>query len=439
MDRGRRMIRSGGIFAEGSRIVEVGEGENLRRKYRAERVVDAKRGVIIPGLVNAHTHVAASLVKGLGTDVPILEWLKQLKWPYYLEIDPEELRNAALLSCLENIKAGCTTIIDHYYPPRGRTENIDSIGQAFSQSGIRGVLIRAYHDRPGSSPDEFIVNSGEIVNEYSQIIARWHGKGDGRIMVWTSPDNILFCTEESVRRVAELAKKKDVGMHTHLSESHSIAELVKKRFGKGSIEVFDELNSLWPKFQAAHAIILSDKEIQLIAKRGASVVNNPITNTYIADGVAPVPKMLKEGVNVALGTDATGTYGCHDFFFAMKLCAAIHKINTMDTSSINAMTILTMATVNGAKALGLEDKIGSLEAGKLADITIVGVNKPHMLPLHDPVSAVVYSATAADVETVIVNGRIVMEDRKIQTMDENTILEAASRSGENLVGRIGLK
>jgi 5-methylthioadenosine/S-adenosylhomocysteine deaminase len=437
MDEKDRIIRNGAVYAEGTEIIEVGESQALSRRH-ADTEIDAHDGIIIPGFINAHTHLAASLVKGLGADVPILEWLKQLKWPYYLQINQEELHHAALLGCIENIRAGCTTVVDHYYPPRGRSSNVDSIGEAFKQTGVRGVLIRAYHDRSGSSPEEFIVDAKRIIREYDRIISTWNGKADGRIMTWTSPDNILYCTEESVRGVAELAKKKGVGMHTHLSESPSMAELVKKLYGKGSIEMFEELGSLWEKFQAAHAIILSDREIQLMAGRHASAVNNPITNTYIADGVAPVPQMLREGVNVALGTDATGTYGCHDFFYAMKLCAAIHKVHSMDTKAIDARTVLKMATLNGAKSLGLADRLGSLEPGKLADITVVGAKKPHMVPLLDPVAALVYSATSADVETVVVNGKVVMQNRVVRTLNEETILHKARDSAEQLVARSGL-
>lgn len=439
MNKKGEVIKNGALYIEDGLIRDVGLTSTVVKEHRADVVINAKGKLVMPGFVNAHSHSVASLVRGLGADLNLFDWMQKLKLPYYTEMNEEEAYWGALLSYLENIKNGCTCIVDHYYPSRMNRGNIDSLARAAKKSGIRAAIVRTYHEEGERIPEVFIESREEILKEYRRIINEWNGKANGRIMTWLGPDNLLFSTPETIREVHKLASANGVGIHCHLSETVEMDKMIRKKFGKGSIEVFYDLGVLCPKFQAAHVVIISDREIKLMARTGASAVNNIVTNTFLADGVSPVPKMLGAGVNVALGTDATGTYGTQDMFLSMKFAAAIHKLSSMDPSAITAKDVLSMATWNGAKALGLQNEMGSIEQGKKADVILVDLQNLHFTPFHDLTAGLVYLGRSDDVDTVIVDGKVLMKGRKIVGIDEEVVKEKAQRASEDLVNRIALK
>jgi 5-methylthioadenosine/S-adenosylhomocysteine deaminase len=436
MNENDAIIQDGTLFIEGDRISHVGKTTELIKEHKADEIIEAKGKVVMPGFVNCHSHSVASLVRGLGADLNLFDWMKKLKLPYYTEMNQKDAYSGSYLSYIENIKNGCTTIVDHYYPSRKNKKNIDGIAKAAGDSGIRAAVVRTYHEEGERVPEIFMENREDILTEYQRIIKTWNGKDNGRLMTWLGPDNLLFSTLKTIKETHRIALINGVGMHCHLSETAEMDSMIRKKFGKGSIEVFYDLGVLDSKFQAAHLVIISDREIRLLAQTGASAVNNIVTNTFLADGVSPVTKMLKAGVNVALGTDATGTYGTQDMFLSMKFAAAIHKLNAMDPTAITAKDVLTMATKNGAKALGLQDKIGSIEPGKKADIIIVDLQKTHITPFHDLVAGLVYLGRSDDVDTTIVDGKILMKNRKMMGVDEGKIREEAVKASESLVRRM---
>jgi 5-methylthioadenosine/S-adenosylhomocysteine deaminase len=284
-------------------------------------------------------------------------------------------------------------------------------------------------------PEVFIEDDDEVVREYDRLIRTWHKKANGRIMTWVSPVNLPFSSLESIVKLHELAEKYEVGLHTHLSESKGEVELIRKEYGKDYVEVFNDLGVLGPKFQGAHAVWVSDKEIALLAKTNSRVIHNPTSNMYLASGTAPVPQMLKAGVTVALGTDGPCCNNNLDMIQTLKFAALIHKSNSLIPTVITANEVVRMATIEGARSFGLENEIGSLEVGKKADITIIDLWRPHILPVFDPIATLVYSANGGDVDTVIVDGKIVMEDREVKTIDEQLTLKKAKEAAEDLVQR----
>ncbi|HJX23273.1 MAG TPA: amidohydrolase [Candidatus Bathyarchaeia archaeon] len=436
MNKKDAIIMDGALYIEGDRIIDVGTTARLAKEHGPEDTIDAKGKIVMPGFVNCHSHSVASLVRGLGADMYLFDWMKKLKLPYYTAMRESDAYNGSLLSYVENIKNGCTCIVDHYYPSRENKKNVDSIAQAALDSGVRAAIARTYHEEGEKVSEIFIESRDEILGEYRRIIRKWNGRGQGRLMTWLGPDNLLFSTLETIKETHLLASANGVGMHCHLSETVEMDNMIRKKFGKGSIEVFYDLGVLDPKFQAAHLVIISDREIELLAKTGASAINNIVTNTFLADGVSPVTKMLRAGVNVALGTDATGTYGTQDMFLSMKFAAAIHKLNAMDPTAITAKDVLRMATRNGARALGLQDEIGSIEIGKKADVILVDTRKPHITPFHDITAAIVYLSRSDDVDTTIVDGKVLMKNREMVGIDELSVMEKAAKSSESLIRRM---
>lgn len=435
VDRNDQIIKNGALYLENDRIVDVGLTRDVTKKHRADRVIDASKKLVIPGLINAHTHMTDSLVRGLGADMSLLEWLNDFFWPFSEAVTGDDAHAGALLGCLEAIKSGCTYVAENYYPTKEKKHNIDRVAEAIEKSGIRGTLIRGYHDKKSMLPDDFIEDDDEVVREYDRIIHTWHEKAKGRIMTWVGPVNLLFSSLESIIKVHELAEKYDVGLHTHLSESKGEVELIKKEYGKGYVEVFHSLGVLGPKFHGAHAVWLSAKEIALLAETDSRVIHNPTSNMYLASGTAPVPQMLKAGLTVALGTDGPCCNNNIDMIQSLKFAALVHKLNSLNPRAICANEVLRMATVDGARAFGLENEIGSIEVGKKADITIIDLWKPHILPVFDPIATLVYSANGDDVNTVIIDGKIVMEDKEVKTIDEQEILKKAKNAAEDLVQR----
>ncbi|MHA1839060.1 MAG: amidohydrolase family protein [Candidatus Ranarchaeia archaeon] len=441
MDERQKIYHPGAVYIEGNRISAVGNMEKLRGQYSstASKIIEAPHHIILPGLMSLHVHSVASNVRGVGADTFLPAWLENVKWPYYTEMRPDEAYNAALLSDLEAIRSGVTTIVDHYYPCRKNEANSDAVLKAHKDSGIRAILVRGFMDRPSKAPEIFIQDKKSIWRDVERLVRSWNGSQDGRLGVWTGPDNVLFANKETIVALYKLAKKYDIGFHTHATESPGMAKAVKDLYGIGTIEMFHELGIHGPKFHAAHSVVLSEKEIKIMADTRMTAVNNIITNTYLVDGVSPVPKLLNAGVNVAWGTDATGTYGTQDIFLTMKFGSAIHKQWSGDPTVLNAQELVRIATVNGARGLDQTSELGTIEPGKKADLTIIDFNKPHLLPLHDIFATVGHLANAEDVDTVIVDGKIVMENRTFTCFDFNKVAEKVQQSANDLCNRAGIR
>ena len=439
VDEKNRVIRNGAVFIENGRIVDIGKTEDVsKRNMGVEKVIDANNNLIIPGLINAHTHMTWYLTRGLGMDNHTRDWLRACIWPFLSALSPSEVYAGAVLGAIENLKTGTTFVIDNNMFTKNKKGLIDQVAQAAEDSGIRSIVLRGYHDYEFMIPNDFVEPLNEVVADYDRVIRKWHNKADGRIKTWLHPVNLLYSSGESLLKMKEIAEKHDIGIHTHVAEDIEGMKFIKERFdGKGYIDAFYDLGVLGPKFQMAHTIFVDDNEIERIAKTQARVMYTPTADMLLAAGAPPIEKMRKKGIVVALGTDSPNN--SQDMVQCMKFAALLQKSDTKNSTIMPAHEALRLATIEGAKAIGMENELGSLEVGKRADVVVIDIHKPHNIPMLDPVSTLVYSSSGGDVDTVIVDGKIVVENAKLTMVDQEKILKDAQHASEQVIERAGIK
>jgi 5-methylthioadenosine/S-adenosylhomocysteine deaminase len=432
MNAARQIIRTGDLLVEGDKIVDIEPAGQLQPN-RAHRVIDASDQLVLPGLINCHTHAVDYLMRGLGMDRTVLDWLQDLIWPCLREVTEEDAYYGAMLGYVECLKSGVTSLVDNCNMPAQRASNIDAIAQAAVDAQVRVVVARGYSDTPFVCPPDFLETVDQVVKEYERIISTWHRADSDRVRIWVTPVNLSHCSGESIKAVANVAQEHGLGIHTHVAESKDEREAVVDRFHKGYLETFHDLGVLGPLFHSVHSVWISEEEIDLLAETDASVVYNPTSNMLLASGIAPVARLLSSGVNVALGTDNPNN--SNDMLEAMKYAGLLQKVGNLDPLAVPAPAALTMATVAGARALGMNNKIGSLEVGKQADITIVDMRRFHNTPVHDPIANLVYSANGSDVTTVMVGGKVLVEEGKVNFLDEGELMDKVQRRATDLVKR----
>lgn len=426
MDKKRRILKDSSIAIEDNRIVELGPTEKLKRNYsNADKVIDAKGMIAFPGLINSHAHLSQTILRGLADDQPLGEWLKPI-FLFRKDANREEIILSTVLGCLDMIKNGITTVATLQ-----ASKYIDDAVIKIQESGLRCVIARISTDykEVETTPVEPVEQS---IRENEAFIRRWHYSASGRIRVMLGPLGLPSSSPEMFKQMKELSEKHKVGIHTHAGENKKTFCELNKQYGKGDIGVLNDLGVLGADVTLAHCILVSDNDIKLLSKTKTNVVHCPCSNMKLATGIAPVPKMIESGINVALGTDGAASNNRLDIITEMKYAALLHKLAMLSPSIMAATQVLEMATVNGAKALGLENEVGSLEKGKKADLILVSFRKLHLLPNWNPISHLVYSATGCDVETVICNGQVLMENRKLMTLDEESFLDEAEKLKESM-------
>lgn len=415
MNKNKEVLHNTSLAIENDQIKYIGE---VPTSFIPDKVIDCNKKVLMPGIINAHTHMAMSLFRNYADDLPLMEWLSQKIWPIEDKLTAEDVYWGTMLSILESIKSGVTCFSDMYF-------FMDETAKAALESGIRARIAQGM---VGSDPTD-----NSRFDKTMKLYEDWNGKGDGRITVMAGPHAPYTCSPEYLKRVAEFAKDKNLGIHIHLSESISETEDSYKAHGKSPIKHVSDLGIFDVPTTAAHCVQLSDEDIEILAKKNVTVIHNPGSNLKLGNGVAPVVKLLEKGVNVALGTDGSSSNNNVNMFEEINLAAIANKGFNHDTTCIPAMTALEMATINGAKALGFEEELGSLEVGKKADVVIVDLHKPHFYPIHDIVASMVYTAQASDVETVIINGKVIMENYKVKTIDEEMVYTNIEKSISRLL------
>ena len=422
MDPKRRIFKRGSVAIEGKEIVAV--GEDVRGP--ADEVIDAKGKAVLPGLINAHTHSPMTLLRGFADGMELDPWLRTKIWPIEKNLRAEDCYVGALLACLEMLKSGTTCFADQYF-------FMERVADAVEESGMRGVLSYGIIERGDAQRREREIAAGE------RLVKTRHGKANGRILTQFGPHASYTCSPECLVEVKELAKRYGVGVHIHLAETRwESEEEIPKKYGKRPVEHLDSIGFLGPEVLAAHCVWLNEREIAVLRERGVKPVHNPVSNMKIACGIAPVPEMSAAGIPVALGTDGAASNNTLDLFNEMKFAALLNKVRTLDPTVMPAQSVLEMATINGALALRLQDRIGSLEVGKRADVVVVDLQKPHFTPLYNVVSHLVYNAVGSDVDTVIVDGKVLMRERKVLTLDEAEVLSKAQSVSEELLARGGM-
>ncbi len=399
----------GGVAIHGAEIVAVGSAEEVRARYRAAKTLSVPDCVVMPGLVNGHTHAAMTLFRGLADDLPLMEWLQGHIFPAEQKLNGDWVYWGTLLACAEMILSGTTTFCDMYLFE-------DKVAEAAKHAGMRALVGEVLYDFP--SPHYGAIANGLRFTE--ELIQHW--RGDPLVRIAVEPHAPYTCSPQLLKQCDELAKRYQVPLITHLSENDAEVEEIQRRYGMRPVAHLDQLGLLSAGLIADHCVILDDDDMDLLAKRQVHVIHNPESNMKLASGIAPVPQLLARGVNVGLGTDGCASNNNLDLFGEMDCCAKLHKAASMDPTVLPASEALTMATRNGAKALGWPDQIGVLAPGRLADCIVVDFRKPHLTPCYRPISHLVYAAGGGDVRHSVIHGRLIMEDRRLLTLDDEEIM-----------------
>ena len=408
-DRDQR-FDPGGVAVRSGEIVAVGPRESVQTAFRAVKTLDVTGCVVMPGLVNAHTHAAMTIFRGLADDLPLMEWLHQHIFPAERRLTEEWIYWGTMLACAEMILSGTTTFCDMYLFEH-------KVAEAARDAGMRALVGEVLYDFP--SPHYGPIENGLEFTE--SLIHRW--RDDPLVRIAVEPHALYTCSPPVLQRCFELAERYEVPLITHVSENQAEVEEIIQRYGHRPVAHLERLGMLSPRLIADHCVALDDQDLELLAQRGVQVVHNPESNMKLASGIAPVTRLLAMGVNVALGTDGCASNNDLDLFGEMDTCAKLHKAVTLDPTVLPASTVLRMATRNGAKALGWEGEIGELSLGRLADLIVVDFRQPHLTPVYEPRSHLVYAARGSDVRHSIIHGRLVMEDRRLLTMDRDEVMQ----------------
>lgn len=436
MDAQRRVFEDGAVAVSGSRIEAVGERRELERRCPEAETLDAGGMLLIPGLINAHTHIYQILYKGLGDDAALSDWLKKCVYPMSLNLTGGDCYHAMMLSAVEMIKGGTTTFVDCHYMNRDLTCQ-DHLAQGVIDSGIRGVLGRGTIDAP-PAPEPLRESVPQAVAEAERVIRTYNGAADGRLGVRVEALNEKLASREMISAMRAVAREQGVGTNMHIAEAAERVKECREKLGMTSIEYIHSLGVTGPDVLLAHCCWLSEHDMEILADTGTSVAHNPVSNQYLADGVAPVPELLRRGVNVTAGPDGACSNNNQNMFDVMKSAALLHKVHSLDPEIITARQVFEMVTINAARAIGRERDLGSIEAGKYADLVLIDTDQPCMVPCFRPVSNLVYAATPDVVDTVMIHGEIVMRRRELVKIDEKEVLAKAGEAAWDLARRSGL-
>jgi len=442
MDSSRRIIRDGAVAVEDGVIRAVGKRDALDKDYRysSDIVIDASRDIVMPGLVNTHVHLAQGLLRACADYLPLIPWLKERVWPLQGNYRPEEALASAKLVVLEMLRTGTTSFLETGLVGR---YGIDNIIEFLHSSGIRAAVARHVMDLKGYALEENILHEGLVepgdtsFKDTLRLYNKYHG-WDNRIWIWFGPRTPGAVSVELYGKMSEKARELKTGITMHLAEVRDDVEYTVKKFGKKPIEFAHWVGLTGPNVVLVHVVWVNDDEIKLLSKTGTTVSHNPSSNMKLASGAARISEMLAEKVNVALGTDGGPSNNTYDLMREMKHAALLQPLRTLRADAIRAEQVLEMATINGARALMIDDIVGSLEAGKRADIIVVDYWRPHLHPLNNPVSHLVYAASGYDVKHSIIDGRLVMFNGRLLTLDEEEVIEEAEKAAWSLYERAGL-
>jgi 5-methylthioadenosine/S-adenosylhomocysteine deaminase len=410
----------GEIAVAGDAIVAAGPRGCVPEGFQADRVIDGAGMVAMPGFVNCHTHTAMTLMRSYADDMPLMKWLSEKIWPLEEKLKREDIFWGAMLCCLEMIKSGTTTFADMYF-------EMDQVARAVEQSGMRACLSRGMI---GVAP-----NARKAIEESVNFVREWDGRAEGRIKTMFGPHAPYTCPPEYLEEVIGLAAQYGTGLHIHVAETKEEIREIKENYGTTPVRHLDSIGLFEQPVLAAHCVHLEREEIEILSAKEVGVAHCPQSNMKLASGIAPVVSLLAAGVNVGLGTDGAASNNNLDMLEEMRSAALLQKVATADPEALPSLEALQMATRAGARVLGLPD-VGILRAGLKADLILVDFHRPHLYPRHDFAAHLVYAAQSADVDTVLINGKVVMEGRKVLTMDEEEVMRRAQEQAFRLVGKV---
>jgi 5-methylthioadenosine/S-adenosylhomocysteine deaminase len=416
----REVLTPGAVAIDGADIVAVGRPETIEARYAAAETIDARNDVVLPGLINTHTHAPMVMFRGLADDLALMEWLQKYIFPAEAKtVSPEFVRVGTRLAALEMIESGTTTYADMYYFE-------EAIAKATREAGLRGVLGETIIQFPApdaKTPAEGIARAERYIQAF---------RNDPLIVPAIAPHALYTNDKATLLACAELGRKYQVPVIIHLAETETELATAREKFNATPVQYLETIGFWGPRTLAAHGVWVNDDDIQILKRRGIGVSHNPESNMKLASGAAPVVKYLTAGIALGLGTDGAASNNDLDMFEAMRQASFLAKLTTRDPTAVPAATALDMATIGGARALGMERTIGSIEAGKRADLIAVSMGAARQTPLYDPISHLVYVTRGDDVSTTIVNGKVLMRGRRVLTLDRAAVIAEANRLAERV-------
>ena len=425
MDEAGTVYENGAVAIDDGLILAIGRAEEILGKYRAAKILDGEQRIVMPGLINGHSHAAMTLLRGVADDLALMDWLNNYIFPAEVEfVDSEFVRIGTELACWEMIRGGTTTFVDMYYYP-------DTIAEVIDRCGMRAMISATVIDQ--RSPDA--ENANDSIQKGTAFIERWQGK-NSRITPIFGPHANYTLNAEQLRATREAAIKLNAPISIHISESPFELQYSKDTYGMPSIQMYESIGFFEGPTIAAHVVWPTKEEISILAKRKVGVIHNPTSNMKIASGISPVTEMLAAGVRVGLGTDGAASNNDLDMWEEMRLASLLQKVDRMDPEVMSAMTVLTTATRGGATAIGLGDIIGSLEVGKRADLIQVAFDDVHHVPTYDVISHLVYVTDEQDVASVVVDGNVLMEEGKLLTIDTDRVGAEANALAAKIQGAL---
>lgn len=441
MNPRRELITHGAVAVTGKEIVAVGKSKEIVDHFPEKRRIDCNGNVLMPGLVDTHVHTAQAMLRGCADDLGLIDWLFKRVWVLQGNYTEEDGRASAALCTLEMIKSGTTSFLECMLAER---YGFDGVAETVVQSGMRAAIGKIVMNLPSYAKSELRMYPGMVEDAETGIrntlaaYDKWNGAADGRIQVWFGPRTPGGVSPEVYQQIGQLAKERRMGITIHISEVREDLEYAHAQGFRSPTEYIQAYGLLGPRTVLAHYVWSDEQDWKIIAETGTHITHNPASNAKTATGIAPVDPMLKAGVNVSIGCDGGPSNNTYDMVRDLRLVSYLANLREKDPTAVPAETVLEMATLNGAKAMGLEEQIGSLEVGKRADFIVINMDAPHLTPAWDPVSTIVYAAQGTDVDTVVIDGQIVMQNRRVTTLDEAAILADIRQRYRKVGERAGL-
>lgn len=438
MDNKQRVLEQTALAIDGDTIVAMGPADRLSEQFAPARIIDASGKYLFPGFVSTHTHLFQTLLKGLGRDKPLLDWLNSSVLRVLHLYDREMIRYAALTGLIEAIRTGTTTVLDFQYCHAEEGFDIAVI-EAFEQLGVRGILAKSYTSS-ASYPHGASITYAETEESYfaeTEMLCKRYA-GHPLVSLALAPTIIWSHDREGFLHIRKLADALKIPITMHVVETEDDDAYALRTWGTRTIPFLDECGLLGPDFIAVHSVHMSEDDITLFRDRGVSVAHCPVANMILASGTAPVPRFLQEGIPVSLAVDGAASNDTQDMLETLKFAALQHKLTTRNAAAVSAWQVLEMATMGGARTLGLENRIGSIEIGKKADLFIYNPLNCRSIPVHDPIASLVYSSAQPNIETVIIHGKVVLDHGAIVGADELSVLKKTQELAESLAARAGL-
>lgn len=439
MDRDIRILQDHALVVQGSTIVAIGPSAEILGAYRSPTVLDGRDRFVFPGFINTHTHLFQNALKGLGRDKTLFDWLDSSVRKALHEIRHTDVYNAAVAGCLENIRSGVTTVLDYMYAHASEAGLDDAVVKAFERTGIRGILGRA-HTKTDGFPESARCPINETEDMFYADVDRLRAElsGHERITLALAPGIIWDMDPDGYRRLRQYADQHGLRITMHLDETVEDDAFTRAHYGVNTAELLDQTGVLGEDFIGAHLVHLDATTLEIFGRRRIKCSHNPVSNLLLASGVAPVPTLRGMGLDVGLGTDGAASNDTQNMIEVIKMAALVHKGFHQDATLLTALDAVKMATIEGARVVGRESEIGSLEVGKLADFFLFNPRNVACVPVADPITCLVYSGNPACVETVVIHGALVMKDGVIRSMDEAEAVDALQESAYALRRRVGL-